>query len=84
MSKASKLLKANEGSASTTVESIKTQFEYFLDDFENAVKGENGANDPPHPECKAILAIIKEMKKSVAKLSKVKSNDEVWVRSPIG
>lgn len=84
MSRAKELLKANEGSDSTTIEGIKTRFEYFFDDFENAVNGHNGSNDPPFPERKEVLAIIKEMRKSLAKLSKIKSKDTVWVRSAIG
>jgi len=82
MSKASEILSMVEGASLTSIEEIQDRFNYFLDDFSNAIAGKNGSRDLPSPEAKEISLIIKEMKKSVAKLSKFKS--EVWCRSAIG
>ena len=79
IAKANTILK--EGSEPRTVYDQARKIVDLIIDFERAVKGENGSNDPAHPDAQDLTYELQEMKDNWIQFAEVwKDNKELWFR----
>ena len=71
-----------EGTSQANVKTIMQGLDSIIGDAIQAFTGQNGSNDPEHPEVRDAVRILKKAKKEVASLKSIKDkHSKMWVKN---